>query len=297
MLSAAIGHHVLQSADVYASFGVNNAVISSHDISEHEQNMLGLDVSARDGDDSLDIAKPDNSESLEEEQEEEQEESEEEQEEEEGGDPSEPDFVPLGEPSEELNKASEQLDEYAAGFDQMRAQAVKAGLPEDVADRIESEYEENGKLSEDSYVQLEKAGYSRGFVNSFMQGQEALAEAFVGKIMDYAGGRDQFNRVCKHLQANSPDAHKMLAAAIERQDLEAIRTTINLGMASQAKKFGKTPARTINRRAAAPTNRTPEGQEGYTSQAEMIKDMSSTQYREDPVFRAKVEARVAAASW
>ncbi|WP_203306406.1 capsid assembly protein [Pseudomonas weihenstephanensis] len=299
MLAAAMGH-VLQSADVYASFGVNNAVISSNDISEHEQNMLALDVSARDGDDSLTLNDPEQPESLEEEQEEEQEEegeSEEEGEEEEQEESEEDAFKPLGEPSEELTKASAQIDDYAAGFDQMRAQAVKAGLPDVVADRIESEYEENGQLSEDSYVQLEKAGYSRGFVNSFMQGQEALAETFVGKIMDFAGGKEQFQRICKHLQANSPDAADMLADAISRQDLGAIRTTINLGMASQTKKFGKSPSRTLNRRAAAPAGRSVAGPDGYTSQADMIKDMSSREYREDASFRAKVEARVAVSNW
>lgn len=286
------------SADVYASFGVNNAVISSNDISEHEQNMLALDVSARDGDDSLDLHDPAQEEPLEqEEQEEEQEEPEEQEEGEEGEESEEDGFTPLGEPTEELAKASAQIDEYAAGLDQMRAQAVKAGLPEVVAERIESEYEANGKLSEDSYVELEKVGYSRGFVNSFMQGQEALADTFVSKIMDFAGGKEQFQRICKHLQANSPDAAEMLADAISRQDLGAIRTTINLGMASQTKKFGKSPSRTLNRRAAAPADRSVAGPEGYTSQAAMIKDMGSREYREDASFRAKVEARVAVSNW
>ncbi|KPA96907.1 capsid assembly protein [Pseudomonas asplenii] len=294
MLAAAMGH-VLQSEDVYASFGVHNAVISSSDLSQHEQEMLALDVSARDGDDSIDLNNTEEAEEPGEELEEPDEQEEEHGETEELPDTGD-DFVPLGDPSEELKQASESLNEYATGFQEMRAQAIKAGLPEEVAGRIEAEYEEDGKLSDDSYMQLEKAGYSRGFVNSFMQGQEALAESFVTKVMDFAGGRDKFNQVLEHMKANSPDAADMLYAAIERQDLVAIKTTINLGMSSRAKKFGKSPERTVTKRAEAPA-RTTNGPEGYSSQAEMVKDMSSTKYRDDAVFRAQVEARVMASSW
>lgn len=41
------------NADVYASFGVNSAVMSGGSVEEHEQNMLALDVAARDGDDAI----------------------------------------------------------------------------------------------------------------------------------------------------------------------------------------------------------------------------------------------------
>ena len=44
------------NADVYASFGVNSAVMSGGSVEEHEQNMLALDVAARDGDDAIELA-------------------------------------------------------------------------------------------------------------------------------------------------------------------------------------------------------------------------------------------------
>lgn len=303
MKVAAIGAgsmaHVLQSADVYASFGIQNAVMGSSDPAQHEQNMLALNVDARDGDDSLTTVDP---EVPEEELEEEQEESEEEEQEEESEDQNneesdeDSDFVPLGEPSKELQDASSQIDEYAEGFASMRAQAVTNGLPEAVADRIEQEYEEDGKLSDDSYAELAKAGFAKGFVNSFMQGQQALAETFVSKIIDYAGGKEAFNKVTAHLQANSPGALSMLHSAIERQDIEAIKETINLGMASRAKKFGKTPERSVTKRANAPVVAA-KGPKGYASQSEMVAAMSDRKYQTDATYRAQVEAKVAASSW
>jgi len=295
-LSAVLGH-VLQSADVYASFGVNSAVMSSSDPMEHEQNMLELNVATRDGDDSIDLVNPDDLTDETEGQNEEggdQEGSEGDLEEgEEGGE-----FTPLGEPDEELTKASQQLDEYASGFEEMRNQAIKAGLPAEVASRIEAEYEADGKLSDDSYTELAKAGYSAGFVNSFLQGQEAVAEAYITKIVGYAGGKEQFDRVVAHLKANSPNSMDALYDAMERQDLNTVRTVINLGMASQTKKFGKQPERTLNRRGAAPAGRTaPTKVQGFESQNEMVKAMSDKRYGRDKAYTAEVETKVHNANW
>lgn len=296
MLALAIGH-VYQSADVYASFGVNSAVMSSSDPVEHEQNMLELDVATRDGDTSIDLVDPADLPGEEQEEQEEEEGEEESESDLEEGEEGE-EFTPLGEPDAELTKASQQLDEYASGFDEMRNQAIKAGLPEAVASRIEAEYEADGHLSDDSYEQLAKAGYSAGFVNSFLQGQEAVAEAYITKIVGYAGGKEQFDRVVAHLKANSPNSMDALYDAMERQDLNTVRTVINLGMASQTKKFGKQPERTLNRRGAVPAGRTaPAKVQGFESQNEMVKAMSDKRYGRDKAYTAEVEAKVHNANW
>ncbi|MFJ4131867.1 hypothetical protein [Pseudomonas cyclaminis] len=302
MLALAVGH-VYQSADVYASFGVNSAVMSSSDPAEHAQNMLALDVATRDGDTSIDLA-DDSEEQTEDgdegEESSEGEEGDESEEDEEGGEAEQEEdgFTPLGDPDTELTEASQQLEEYSTGFDEMRAQAIKAGLPADVAARIEEEYEADGKLSEDSYAQLAKAGYSAGFVNSFMKGQEAVAEAYVSKIVAYAGGKEQFDRVVAHLKANSPKSMDALYDAIERRDLNTVQTVINLGMASQTKKFGKQPERTLNRRNATPAGRVSNQQvEGFASQTEMVKAMGDSRYGRDAKYTQEVRNKVLAASW
>jgi len=295
MLALALGH-VYQSADVYASFGVNGAVISSSDPEEHEQNMLAMDVSARDGDASIElIGEP---EEEEDEQLHDQEHDSEANESDDNSEADNEDFTPLGEPDAELTKASADIEEYATGFLELREQAIKSGLPSEVAERIESEYEADGHLSDDSYEKLAKAGFSKGFVNSFIQGQEALAQSFVVKITEYAGGKENFERVISHLKANSPGTVDVLYEAIERQDLNAIRSVINLGMASQSKKFGKHPERTITRRNAAPASRDAAPQsKGFESQNEMVRAMSDKRYGRDMKYTAEVEAKVHHANW
>ncbi|MES9336827.1 hypothetical protein ABEQ65_12990, partial [Cutibacterium acnes] len=146
-------------SDIYKEFGVNSAVMSSSDISEHEQNMLALNVDARDGDDALTLEEPE--EGTEEQEEESQDESGEQEEQgdeqEEGKeDAPEGDIENLPEVPDALREVSDQLSTYADGFDALKGQAFKLGLAEASALRMETEYESTGKLSDASYAELEK---------------------------------------------------------------------------------------------------------------------------------------------
>lgn len=298
------------SDNPYAQFGVHNAVLTGDTIEDHQQNMLELDVAARDGDDAItlhedagvqvtdlvddelntddriEINVPTDGEFNE-------------QADQNEGDEGEAEaFEPLGDIPDELTQASNQISEYATGFEQMKAQAVERGLPADMAARVEAEYEADGVLSEESLVALEAAGFGRGFVNAYIQGQEAMAEAYVSKVMDFAGGKEAFNRVLSHMQANSPDALEALEEAIQRQDIKSVKTTINLAMASQAKKFGKAPSRNVNARApASAPQRSAPAVEGFANTDAMVAAMSDRRYQTDAKYRSSVQAKVAASNW
>ncbi|AIX12994.1 head assembly [Pseudomonas phage Pf-10] len=302
------------SDNPYAQFGVHNAVLTGDTIEDHQQNMLELDVAARDGDDAItlhedagvqvtdlvddelntddriEINVPTDGEFNEQADQNEGDEVADE------GDAEA--FEPLGDIPDELTQTSNQISEYADGFQQMKAQAVERGLSAEMAARVESEYEADGELSEESLKALEEAGYGRGFVQAYIKGQESLAEQYVAKIMDFAGGKDAFNRVLTHMQANSPDALEALEEAIQRQDIKAVKTTINLAMASQTKKFGKAPARNVNARAPASAPRAAAPVvEGYANTDAMVAAMSDRRYQTDAKYRAAVQAKVAASNW
>lgn len=294
-------------SDIYAEFGVNNAVMSSSDPVEHEQNMLALDVRTRDGDDEVILnADQEGSEEEHEEQEEESSEEEEEQEEsseeegdeEEGGDETADDFAPLGEPNADLISASAQIDQYAEGFESLQAQAVERGLDPAVAQAIIAQVDEDGEISEAHLKALEEVGYSRQFVQSYIQGQEAITQAYAASIVQYAGGKAQFDAIIAHLEATNKDAVETLYGAIERQDLSTVRTVINLGMAGRTKKFGQAPARNISRRAPASA---PRGErqavQGFESKSDMTKAMSDKRYGRDAAYTQSVEQKVWASNW
>ena len=309
-------------ADVYASFGVSKAVLSGDNIEEHRQNMLSQDVAVRDHDDSIELRQPQEHDDagvtvkdlVEDPYATEDDrvtiniptEGEADQLEVEGeGEPDETQGEPegdlgeqLGDVPEALESTTKQIAEYAEGLQSMRDQAIANGLPVESADRMFAEYEENSTLSQASLDELAKAGFAPSFVKSFLQGQESLSTQYVNSIIEYAGGKATFDKLVAHLSANSPETVDVLEDAMNRQDLKAIRATINLAKASHKGKFGATPARNATTRAPASAARAaPKGPQGFSSSEAMVAAMSDPRYGRDENYRNEVRAKVAASNW
>lgn len=295
------------NADVYASFGVNSAVMSGGSVEEHEQNMLALDVAARDGDDAIELASDeveterdlyDNSDPFG-------------QEDEEGriqvriGDGSEPtdvdtgeddfegteEFTQLGETPEELVAASEQLGEHEEGFQEMINIAAERGMSAETIEAIQREYEENEELSDASYAKLAEIGYTKAFIDSYIRGQEALVEQYVNSVIEYAGGRERFDALYNHLETHNPEAAQSLDNALTNRDLATVKAIINLAGESRAKAFGRKPTRSVTSRAI-PAKPQATKREGFADRSEMIKAMSDPRYRTDANYRRQIEQKV-----
>ncbi|QDF14635.1 capsid and scaffold protein [Klebsiella phage SH-KP152226] len=302
------------NADVYASFGVNSAVLTGSTPEEHQENMLALDVAARDGDDAIELNTnsddPYGSDvdpfgeqdegrmqvrisadgSDEPDSEEQQGDTEESQSEEvTEGEPEE--FKPIGETPADINEASQQLEEHEAGFNDMVATAIERGLSQDAVTRIQQEYQNEDSLSDESYRELAEAGYSKAFVDAYIRGQEALVNQYVEKVMDFVGGRERFQQVYGHMKTNNPEGAEALIKAFESRDVATMKTILNLAGQSRDKTFGKKAERSIAKRAT-PAKPVARKAEGFESQAEMIKAMSDPRYRSDSKYRREVEQKV-----
>ena len=302
------------NADVYASFGVNSAVLTGSTPEEHQENMLALDVAARDGDDAIELntnsddpygsdkdpfGEPEegrmqvriSADGSDEQDGEEGQGDEEGQLEEvtEEGEPEE--FKPIGETPADINEASQQLEEHEAGFNDMVATAIERGLSQDAVTRIQQEYQNEDSLSDESYRELAEAGYSKAFVDAYIRGQEALVNQYVEKVMDFVGGRERFQQVYSHMQTNNPEGAEALIKAFESRDVATMKTILNLAGQSRDKTFGKKAERSIAKRAT-PAKPAPRKAVGFESQAEMIKAMSDPRYRTDSKYRREVEQKV-----
>ena len=302
------------NADVYASLGANPLVTTSGDVLAHEQNMLELNVQARDGDDAIDLnfdEPEDNNEdhyAFEDKFADEQDpnrmqvriSSDGEEQTVDGevddqaveGQEGDSEFTPLGEPDDALVDAINKMADGNEGFEAVMQKAVENGLTEDAISKINTEYLSGDGLSEASYEALAAAGYDRNFVNTYIAGQEAGIKDYVEKVWQYAGGQEKFQTLYAHLEATNAEAAAALENALNSGDVATIKAIVNLAGASHTKKFGKPQARTMTTQARpAPVVKQ---EEGYESQAAMIKDMSDPRYRHDSKFRAEVERKVGA---
>lgn len=296
------------NADVYASFGVNSAVMTGSSQEEHESNMLALDVAARDGDDAISVSdqevdlygNPDKFADPEDDSrmqvrigEEPNEEPEGDHEEEvTDGDPEgdSEEFTPLGDAPKDLTDVSTKISQHEQGFQEMVSDALSRGLSQEVIDQINAEYEGDG-ISEASYAELAKIGYSKSFVDSYISGQEALVNQYVAQVKAYAGGEERFAALHAHLKSTNPEAAQSFETALANRDLGTVKAIVNLAGQSFTKKFGKPAERSVTKRATQAATATKKA-EGFATRDEMIKAMSDPRYRHDSVYRREVEQKV-----
>lgn len=291
------------SKSVYAEFGVSsNAITGSvEDLNEHQQSMLEKDVAVRDGDDAItfkQLEAEQQEEATEEDENVEETEEEEEVEETEDSEGQDQEFVELGETPKELTESVSALDENEAAFDDMVSAAVEAGkVTADDITAIKAEYSSKGELSEASYAKLAEAGYTKRFVDSFVRGQEALAEQYAAGVVRYAGGAEQFNRILSHLEANDKSTKEALESAIIRKDLATAKAILNLAGRNLGKTRGVAPQRTLTTQGKPAVSAPKVQTEGFSSKAGMIKAMSDPRYLRDAAYTNSVRTKVAASSF
>lgn len=169
------------------------------------------------------------------------------------------------------------------------AAAEKAGLSmEDLA----REYQENdGSLTDESLEALEEAGFSRSDVDAFIAGQEALANQFQERILEEAGGREEFDRMADWADQNL-DADEIAAfnEAMQSQNEAQMRLAMRGLKASYVEAEGQDPGKLIR----DGDGDTEPSVKPFRSNDEVVEAISDPRYKRDPAYRARVEARMAA---
>lgn len=151
-----------------------------------------------------------------------------------------------------------------------------------------NEFAQQGQLSEDSYTKLEKAGYPRDIVDQYIEGQKARSALFESEVKSVAGGDQGFNDMIQWAKANlSPAEIAAYNAAIDTGSPEQAK----LAVAGVYQKFSSSRPTEPKLRSGS-TSGVSTG-ESYESVAQLTKDMATPEYKSDPAFRAKVQAKLA----
>lgn len=289
---------------IYASFGVSDAIISG-ELTEHEQSMLQLPTNVRDGDDAIITEEEPEEEDLETtegetdeellESPDSTEESDEHSESSDDADSTE-EQVSQDTPavSDNLVEATEQLEAHLESTQTLLAEAIEKGLDPAIEAQINEEYASGNGLSDSTYEALADAGYSKAFVDSFVAGQESIAQAFTDSVFNYAGGEESFHKMTSFMSAKMPSAVDAFNDAVDRNDGKTIKFIIDQAKEAMVKTYGKRPAKPIAAKPAKPASK--PAVEPFANRDEMIKAMSDNRYRVDHEYRAAVEQRVYASN-
>lgn len=192
--------------------------------------------------------------------------------------------------TQEKDKPAEEQEEYQKAKGEIEsAKTELEGKGIDYA-ALEAEYNEKGELSSDSYKLLEEKGYPKALVEAAITGWQAKADAFTNKIIEDAGGINEYKRIQKFVQSQGKGAVNAFNAIVNKDDLSVVSSYIAGVKAQMVAQHG-----TANPTLGGSGN--VGKSKGYTDANEMIKAMSDPRYGKDPNYMQEVERKVAASKF
>lgn len=217
-------------------------------------------------------------------------------------DPERPEWLPEKfKSAEDMAKAYSQLESKLGQGQQEQEQQEVTGeeTASDVAellddkgldfDVFQQEYNETGGLSDEAYAALDEVGFPRSVVDTWIQGQDALAAQMTTEMYDIVGGQEDYNNMISWASDALPDSEiDAFNATMETQDPNMIRLAIQ-GLNARY------------RSEAEPTllqggtgNVSSGGR--FESNAELTAAMSDPRYAKDPAYRQQVADKLARSS-
>jgi len=195
-----------------------------------------------------------------------------------------------------FHSSDEQLQQYEnqANYEQ-QAQEIRE-TPAHLVDQIlaerdldfsvfQQEYNETGQLSEDAYKALHEAGIEPQMVDTWIAGQEAIADQQIDSIYNMVGGEEAYNGMLEwagnNLQPWEMDAFNNQIENLDANSMFAVQGL----MARMQNEEGSPPMLYQGEPSqySAPK---------YDSLAQLTSAMSDPRYASDPAFRREVTERL-----
>jgi hypothetical protein len=153
-------------------------------------------------------------------------------------------------------------------------------------DHYVQEYVKDGKISEESYESLNKAGFDRAMVDTYMVGIKGQQQALMGRV----GGEDSFYQMTEWAGENMSEG-----------DIKLFNDDLNSGQMpkmERAMDFLKQKYDGAGQRVAPTKRIEPEGGEitpgvtGYTHLDQFKADQANPLYKTSAAFRAQVKEKL-----
>lgn len=219
-------------------------------------------------------------------------------------DPERPEWLPEKFKSpEDMAKAYSQLESKLGQPQQEQVQETEEVTGEENASEVaelldnkgldfdvfQQEYNETGGLSEDAYEALQEAGFSRSLVDTWIQGQDALASQITGQMYDVVGGQEEYSQMVSWAADTLPESEiDAFNATMETQDPNMIRLAIQ-GLNARYRSEAEPSLMQGGTGAVSSGGR-------FESNAELTAAMSDPRYAKDPAYRQQVADKLARSS-
>ena len=224
----------------------------------------------------------------------------------EGGDPaSRPEWLPEKFQSvEDMAKAYAELEAKLGGKTQDNPQTDPANANADTnqsgqnpeqalsekgldLSTFTAEFNAKGELSAESYAKLAAAGFDKGIVDNYINGQRAVAAQYETAVTAEVGGSEKYSEIVTWAKVNLTDAEiNAYNAAVSSGDLAQAKLAV-LGLSAKFSKANGSEPRLVQGRT------TSASEDVFESTAQLTESMRDPRYAKDPAYRAKVQAKLA----
>ena len=146
-------------------------------------------------------------------------------------------------------------------------------------------FNENGEISEDHYSQFEASGISREYVDRYVQGVKATADAETASLMATIGGPNNFEQMSTWMTESLPESEvTAYNNVVENGSNEEVAVLLQ-GMYARYKAATGTGAKQVQGTVSA----TPSG---FRSRGEVMAAMNNRQYATDEAYRNDVHRKL-----
>jgi hypothetical protein len=194
---------------------------------------------------------------------------------------------------DDLIKAYQELEKKLGQSPEVKQEEAQEAPPKEVEapsgtkvdiSKFDQEFVDNGSLSEGSYKELEKIGFTKDSVDRYIRGQQALVAQYTSDIHNTVGGEESYNELVTWASAN-----------IEPAVIENYNKALATGDSSQVKplleymslKRGATPQG--NR--IIPSASSGEGMKAFSDKSEWQKATSHRLYGKDAKYTNMIDKR------
>jgi hypothetical protein len=156
--------------------------------------------------------------------------------------------------------------------------------------KFEQEFTTTGKLSDASFSELEKLGYPKATVESYIAGQQARANQLAQEVFTAVGGQDTLKQMMTWAEGNFNEAEqKAFNDAMMSGDSAKMKLAATSLQARYTSAYGKAPTLIGGKAGVA-------GPTPFSNWAQVTEAMANPKYANDAAYRADVEKRIAASS-
>jgi hypothetical protein len=155
-------------------------------------------------------------------------------------------------------------------------------------DVFQQEYAETGTLSAEAYQALEEAGFSQSMVDTWIEGQDAIARQMTTEMKSIVGGDEQYNNLVMWASENlPPEEIDAFNATMDTQDPNLIRFAVQ-GLNARYRSNAE-PSFLQGATGAVSGGK-------FNSNAELTEAMRDPRYAKDPAYRQAVSDKLARSS-